>query len=432
MRVLSFSRVFASYLIPCSLPLIAAGADSWPQWRGPDQNGIAPHGDYPTEWSEDSGIAWKIELDGPGGSTPVVAGDHAFLTIGNDDKNHVIAVNTSDGTIDWKAQLGDDRGGKHKKGSGANPSAVTDGSVVVAYFRSGDLGCVDLEGNVKWHVNLQDKYGEDTLWWDLGSSPMITDNLVVVVVMQTGPSYLVAFDKNSGEVVWKQDRNVDAPEEAAQSYSTPLAVTVKGKKAIAVMGADHLTLHDQATGTQLGILGGFNPTGHKFFRSISSPVASGNVIVCPYARGDTTTGVDMDALADGAGQDAILWHREGFGSDVPTPAAIGDNVYLISDGKQTRGTVTCVDLKSGKTKWEVKTPKSRISFTASPLAAGNRLYVTSENGTTFVIGPLDADQPELISTNELEDDTPFTVASPVPVEGGLLIRTKTTLYRVGK
>lgn len=414
----------------------ALADEGWSQWRGGSQNGIAPAGNYPTTWSETDSIDWKIEIPGPGGSTPVVAGDQAFLTYGttvSEDStgtNHLMSVNVKSGDVKWQAVFGNDRGGKHKKGSGANPSAVTDGDVVVAYFRSGDVGCVDMNGDTKWHVNIQDMYGEDTLWWDLGSSPMLADDLVVLAIMQTGPSYLVALDKNTGDVKWKVSRDLGAPEEAAQSYSTPLAVTVNGSEAIAVMGADHLTLHDRATGKQIAQLGGFNPTAHKYFRSISSPVASGNVVVCPYARGATLTGVDMDSLADGNGKDAILWHHDDLGSDVPTPASVGSDVYLVSDGKQSRGLVACVDVKTGDVKWEVQTPKSRISFTSSPLVAGNHLYVTSENGTTFVIGPLDADKPALVATNTVDDDASFTVASPVPAASGLLLRTKTHLYRI--
>lgn len=428
MRML-LSPLFIVVVLSCWLSPASAN-DSWSQWRGADQNGVAPGSGYPRQWSEGNGIAWNIEIPGDGGSTPVIAGNTAYITSGIEGKNTLLAIDTEEGTIQWQATLGEDRGGKHRKGSGSNPSAVTDGERVIAYFRSGDIGCVDTSGEIQWQLNLQDRFGEDTLWWDLGTSPLLTDSAVIVAVMQTGPSYLVALDKKTGEQLWKQDRMLGAPEEAAQSYTTPLKVTCDGQEAIAVMGADHLTLHRIDTGKEIAKLGGFNPAQEKFFRSISSPVADGNIIVCPYARGATLTAVNMDQLAQGAGQDSIVWFRDRLGSDVPTPAANNGRVYVVGDQKRNKGLISCLDLHSGDALWEVRLPKSRIGYSSSPMVAGNYLYVTSENATTYVIGPLDQAQPELVATNTLGDDAPFTVASPVPVDNDLLIRSRHHLYRV--
>ena len=405
--------------------------DLWPQWRGATQTGVAPDGDYPVKWDETNNVIWKQSLPGLGGSTPVIANSFGFLTYGDDGKNHLAAINLRDGKTRWTQQFGSDRGNKHRKGSGSNPSAVTDGQHVFAYFRSGDVGCTDLDGNVQWTTNLQDRFGEDTLWWDLGTSPLLTDKAVVIAVMQSGPSYLVALEKTTGELMWRTERMLDAPKEAAQSYATPLWVEIDDKKIIAVMGADHLTLHNATTGEEIGRLGGFNPEGEEFFRSISSPVASGDLIVCPYARGATLTCVNMRLLAEGKGEDSIVWFRDDLGSDVPTPAILDNNLYVVNDGKSNRGLVSCLDLATGKTLWTVQTRKSRHGFSCSPLVAGNHLYVTGENATTFVIGPLDSKMPELLESNELGDDEPFTVASPVPEKDSLIIRTRNSLYCVG-
>ncbi|MDA8744700.1 PQQ-like beta-propeller repeat protein [Rubripirellula amarantea] len=426
------TRLNLTLSVICCLCLSTAlnAQERWPQWRGASQQGATQGNGFPLQWSENEGIQWKTEIAGQGSSTPVTDSGVAYLTAGSDGKNTLIAVGLDDGKVLWQTQIGEDRGQKHKKGGGSNPSAVVDDGLVYAYFRSGDLACVNADGKVVWQTNLQEEFGEDTLWWDLGSSPLLTPDAVVVAVMQTGPSYLVAYDKKSGDMLWKEDRNVDAPKEAAQSYSTPLLTKVNGQSVIAVMGADHLTLHDASTGKTLGSLGGFNPTNHEFFRSISSPVAAGNLIVCPYARGETITCVDMSKLIAGAGEDAIVWSRDDVGSDVPTPAIVGKSVYVVSDGKQSRGTVYNLNLNSGETTWEVSVPKSRIGFSSSPLVAGDHLYVTGEDGKTHVIGPLSADHPSVVSSNPLSDDEPFTTASPVPYDGDLLIRTKNFLHRL--
>lgn len=338
-----------------------------------------------------------------------------------------MAVDAESGEVLWDAALGEDRGGKHKKGSGSNPSPTTDGEYVFAYFRSGDLACVDLSGKVLWQHNLQESYGEDTLWWDLGSSPVLTDEAVVVAVMQTGPSYLVAFDKQSGQVLWKTDRQLSAPEEAAQSYTSPLTVSVGGRKLIAVLGADHLTLHDAASGEELARLGGFNPTGDGYFRSIASPVIDGEIIVCPYARGSSLTAVDMRKLLDGQGEQAILWQHDDLGADVPTPAARDGRLYLCGD----KGEVRSLDMQTGKTIWELELPKNRNQYSSSPLVTDSHLYLTREDGMVFVVAlPSRDGEAELVAENDLGDDGQYTVASPVPIDGDLLFRTRSKLHRI--
>jgi outer membrane protein assembly factor BamB len=136
----------------------------------------------------------------------------------------------------------------------------------------------------------------------------------------------------------------------------------------------------------------------------------------------------MSELAAGKGKDAIAWFRDDLGSDVPTPSAVNGRVYLAGD----KGLVSALDIETGNTLWQLELPKSRVAITSSPLVAGNHLYITREDATTYVIGPLDQSQPELLSTNELADSEPFTVASLVPLDNGFLLRSKTSLYRLGE
>ena len=418
---------------------------NWPQWRGPSASGRGDAGDHvPLQWSDEENVVWSTEIAGLGGSTPAVMGDVAYLTSGIEQKNTLMAVSLADGEVRWTVSLGSDAGNKHRKGGGSNPSpivgTIADGSTVaVAYFRSGDVAGVSARGEKLWHWNLQERFGDDTLWWDLGSSPALIDGDPVLAVVQTGPSYLVRLDLATGEVVWKADRDVEAPEEAAQTYSTPIEVQAGEKRVIAMLGADHLTLHDIDSGAMLATLGGFNPTGNKYFRSIASPVASGGDIVFPYARGETVTLIDAEKMLatkrPGATFDnspAVRWHVDWIGSDVPTPAVDDAAVYMVDDSKAGKGTVAALSLADGQTIWKLQLPKSRHGYSSSPLIYANHLFVTREDGLTHVMGPIDAPEPKLVSDNALSDDEPYTVASPVPVDGGLLIRTRHRLYRIGQ
>jgi outer membrane protein assembly factor BamB len=235
-----------------------------------------------------------------------------------------------------------------KDGTGANPSVVTDGKHVFAYFKSGDFGGFTVDGQPLWHHNLQDMYGEDTLWWDLGTSPVLTENAVVIACMHSGPSYLAAFKKDTGELLWKHDRELGAPEEAAQSYATPVVVTEDGSETIVVLGADHVTAHDAATGAETWRLGGLNPTAHKYFRSIASAAVSEGIVVAPYARGDSLTAVRMGGKGD-VTKTHVLWSNTGTSADVPTPAIADGRIYNCRDNGENRGVVDCLDLLTGKT-----------------------------------------------------------------------------------
>lgn len=432
-----FTRLTIASIAALSLSIAIGSADghaddpnSWPQWRGTGQNGVATGSGYPTTWSETKSVQWKTELSGVGGSTPVIAGSIAYLTAGVDGQNTLIAIDLESGDQLWSTSIGEDRGNKHRKGSGSNPSVVIDDERLFAYFRSGDLACVNFDGEIQWQSNLQERFGEDTLWWDLGSSPTLINDLVVVAVMQSGPSYLVAYERKSGELAWKTDRVLGAPEEAAQSYATPIGLA--DENLIAVMGADHLTIHSASDGREVGRVGGFNPDQDKRFRSIASPAVQGDLIVCPYSRGATVTTCRISDVIAGKGRDSIVWFRDDLGSDVPTPAVHEGRVYFVGDSKTDRGKISSVDLETGKTLWSLELPRSRIGFSSSPLVAGNRLYVTGEDASTYVIGPLDAEQPTVLETNRLGDDAPHTVASPVPFEDSLIQRTRHAIYRLGE
>ena len=404
----------------------SAMADNWPGWRGPTSNGVAATGEYPTSWSALENVAWKIKLDGRGASTPIVWENNILLTMGRGGKNVLISYDRS-GKQNWELEVGTEDAGKHKKASGSNPSCVTDGKLVFAYFKSGDLVASDLQGNLKWHHNVQEMFGEDTLWWDLGTSPILTKAHVIITVMQTGPSYLAAFDKASGKSAWKVDRNLDAPEEAAQAYSTPVVEMVDGQERIFVLGADHATGHDAATGKELWRAGGLNPDLETRFRSISGPVLAGNMLIAPYARGGSVTGI----LLGGSGNvtsSHVAWTAREVGSDVPTPTFLGDRLFVCLDGGKSKGSLVTLDLKTGKVVDELLLEKNRNGFSSSPILAGHHLYITREDGTTFVVDV--AGKAKVVATNSLGDE--FTVATPVPVDGQILLRTYEHLYCIGK
>ncbi|AMV21449.1 PQQ-binding-like beta-propeller repeat protein [Planctomyces sp. SH-PL14] len=412
------AAAFSLAALLCSSPILA---DNWPNWRGPQHNGVAA-GAFPIEWSGEKNLKWKIDLPS-GGSTPIVWEGRIYVTCGKEGKNILVALDLN-GKTAWEAVIGDERKGKHQKATGANPSAVTDGQVIAVYYKSGDVAGVDRSGKVLWEKNLQKEYGEDTLWWDLGTSPVMTKNHVIVTVMQSepSPSYLAALDKKTGEIAWKVDRNVPAPKEAAQSYTTPVVLQHGGKEIVVVLGADHVTAHDAANGQELWRVGGLNPEQNGFFRSISSPVIDGNIVVAPYARGNSLTAIRLGGTGD-VTKSHVQWTKGELSADVPTPVAHNGKVYVATD----KGKAGCLNVETGDEVWTASLPKNRLAYSASPVLANGHLYLTREDGTTFV---LDAASGKLLATNPLPQEEK-TVATPVLVNGNVLLRTFEHLYCFG-
>ena len=414
--------------LPVAARRAAKGLSSWPNWRGPLLDGVAGGSGYATSWSPTENVRWKVALPGLGASTPVVWGERLVLTCGIDGHDGVICFDRAGKEL-WRQQLGEVRPGKHKKATGCNSSPVTDGEHVWVYFKSGELACLSLAtGAVVWKTNLQDRFGEDTLWWDLGTSPVLTDTAVVVAVMQTGPSYLAAFDRLTGELLWKHDRMLDAPEEAAQSYSTPVVLTGnpawrEPAEMLVVLGADHVTAHDAVDGREHWRVGGLNPTGHKFFRSIASPVVAGEYVIAPYARGKSVTVIRRGGSGDVTASH-VAWMREPLGADVPTPAVRDGRMVIAGD----KGEVSCLDIATGKTFWEGQLPKNRNAYSASPVIVDGRVMLTREDGHAWLLAwPTEAADQAFTVVGEGTVDE-MTVATPVCVDGEIFLRTHDSLW----
>jgi outer membrane protein assembly factor BamB len=397
---------------------LVLAAENWPQWRGPLGTGVAADGEYPIEFSSDNGLAWKVELPGLGASTPAVWGERIFVTCGIEGQDGIVCYDM-DGKELWQKQLGPERAGKHRNGSGSNPSPVTDGERVIVYYKSGTVACLDLDGKLRWKTNLQDRYGEDTLWWDLGTSPVLAGDRVIVAAIHEGPSYLVALDLSNGEVLWKTDRDYDNARESDQAYTTPQVVELDGKDVVVTWGADHLTGHSVESGKLLWESGGFNPDNEGMWRVIASAAIDDGIAVVPYGRGDFLAGVRLGGEGD-ITESNRLWTKPRIGSDVPTAVIRDGKAYALTD----MGRITCVELETGDEVWSANLPRNRKKYYASPVLAGDLLYCTREDGTVFV-GRVSEGGFEQLAENAMGETI---IATPAPINGGLLIRGAEHLF----
>jgi outer membrane protein assembly factor BamB len=411
----------AVVIVITSVEFSPAAEENWPQWRGPRGTGVAADGEYPVKFSNNEGVAWKVKLPGTGSSTPAVWGNQVFVTCQIDGRDSIVCYDMK-GQEQWQRKFGPGREGKKARvGTGSNPSPVTDGKHVIAYFKSGTIACLDVGGRELWKHNLQEQYGEDTLWWDLGTSPVLVGGRAIVAVMHEGPSYLVAFDLESGEVAWKQEREYDNEPESDQAYTTPQVVRQNGKDVIVTWGADHLTGHDASSGKLLWQSGGFNPENKGMWRVIASAPIEDGVAIVPYGRGEFVAGVRVGGDGDVTKSNRV-WEKRGrgLGSDVPTPVVANGRAYLLSD----TGRVSCRDMRTGEEIWAFDLPRNRNKYYASPVLAGDKLYCTREDGTIFV-GRVSDDGYEELEENKMGE---WVIATPVPIRGGLLIRGETHLF----
>lgn len=396
----------------------------WPKWRGPDDTGSSPLVGLPIEWNAEN-VQWKTELAGKGCSTPIVWHNTIYVTAPIDDNDGLIALDAN-GKSKWNVQFGSENPGKHRNGSGCNASPTTDGKHVFVYFKSGTLAAVDFQGKTAWKINLVERYGPDTLFWDHGTSPVLTKDYVVMARMHGGESWLAAFDKATGELAWKVARNYETPIECDHGYSTPVVIDFHGEESLLTWGAEHLTIHHAKTGKLVWTCGGFNPEGNKLWPTIATPVVVGDVAVIAYGRNDRGIprlhGVRLDGTGDVTATNR-LWDRDDIGTFVPSPAVYQEKIYLVGD----KGKVTCFAPATGKTIWEGDFPKHRARYYGSPLIAGGTLYAPREDGIISVADVREGFQ--MLGENDMGESV---IASPVPVPGRLLLRGTESLFCVGK
>lgn len=403
---------------------IADESPEWRSWRGPLGNGSVEKGNYPDKFGKDDYL-WRTKLPGKGCSTPILLQDTIFLTAPADGNDALLCYDAQ-GAEKWRTVFGKENTGKHRNGSGSNASPVTDGKGVFVFFKSGTFAAVELDGKVRWKTDLVERFGKDTLFWDHGTSPVLTEKYVIMARMHEGESWVAAFDKVSGEIVWKVNRNYQTPVECDHGYSTPLVIQHQGKEAILVWGAEHITIHDSTDGHVVWSCGNFNPEGHKLWPAIASPVIVDDMVVIAYGRNDRGTPLLFGVRLTGSGdvtKTNHVWKRDDVGTFVPTPVVYKGNVVLVRD----RGEVECINPATGKTVWTGAFPKNRANFYASPLIAGEKLFAPREDGTVFVASVAN-NKFELLAENDMAESV---IGSPVPTANRILIRGETHLFGIG-
>jgi outer membrane protein assembly factor BamB len=385
-------------------------------------NGFVAETNLPLRWSTTENVTWKLALPDFSGSTPIVWNDRIFLSIADGTELYLLCVDRSKGPALWKQHLGTGNA-KVRKQNMSSPSPVTDGKLVWVMTGTGVLKAFDFDGKQLWARDIQQEYGRFGLNWGYASSPLLHKGVLYVEVLHgmktDDPSYVLAIDGTTGKTRWRVERPTDAMSESPDAYTTPALLRYDNKEEIVISGGDYVTGHDLATGAELWRAGGLNPNRDRNYRIVASPfVADGMIFVSSRVR-------PLLALRAGGRGDVskshLVWTTD-QGPDVPTPATDGKHIYILND----RGILWCRDAKTGAEVWGNQRVRPG-TYSASPLVADGKLYVTSEDGVTTV---LEAGAVfKVLAENDLSD---YTLSSIAVSDGQLFMRTTQHLYCIGK
>lgn len=415
--------------------------NSWPQWRGPTANGVAPAGNPPVEWSETRNIAWKVALPGKGHSTPIIWGNQIFIQaavetekaaaaapgnaapeqrimrmpVNRASKVHrfvLLSLDRQSGKVLWERTVREGRPeeGTHEFGSWASASPVTDGENLYAFFGSRGLYCFDLKGKLLWErdfgkMSIKMEFGE-------GSSPALYKDKVIVTWDHEGPSFITVLDKKTGKELWKVDR------EEKTSWASPFVVETGGKAQVVTSATQRIRSYDPETGQLIWQCGGMTAN------VIPMPVESNGIVYLMSGfRGNALLAIRLaEARGDITDSAAIVWKTSSDTPYTPSPLLYQDRLYFL---KANNGILSCLEARDGKPNYSNQRLEGIANIFTSPVAADNRIYIVGQNGTMYVVrtGPAF----EVLSKNSLEDNF---IASPAIVGKQLFLRGYKNLYCV--
>ena len=388
----------------------AEGERYWPRWRGPSGQGVVTDTGYPDTWTETTNVLWKTEVPGRGHSSPIVWDDRIFLTTSRNRGRQVsiLSFRRSDGQLLWEA---DAPAGQaeyvHNKNSPAAATATTDGERVYASFGSRGMLAVDFAGNLIWHRDL----GRIDNYHGPAGSPLLYQDSVIIYQDQSGSAFVTALDARTGQIRWRTER------EARVGWGTPIAITVGDHDELIVSSQRLVQSYDPVTGDELWRCDGM------LREVIPTPVVGHGLVFCASGRAGPTLAIRPGGQGD-VTQTHLEWKTTRGSPFVPSPVIYGDYLYQVNDMSSI---ITCLNAKTGETVWQERLGRPRREgISASPVIVDDKLFVTNDEGQTFVLrtGP----NFEILHINDIGART---LASPALVDGIWYMRTSRELIAIG-
>jgi len=424
-------------------------ADNWPQFRGPTGDGIATAENVPLDFGEESNIAWKTDLPGRGWSSPIFDGEAFWLTTaiekfpteeerielfkkqGVEEKKFkqlqvassieltVLKVDPNSGEIllERPLQSVPNPEAIHSLNSYASPTPVLSGDLVIAHFGSFGTYALDHKTEkVVWERKIKIDHSVGP-----GSSPFIADNLLILICDGTDQQFVTALQVSTGETVWRTDRPaMRAPKgDQKKAYCTPILIKDRaGRDQLICMGAQWLISYEPKTGKEI-----WRFDHGSGFSVVPRPVFSDKHQLVYISTGfgkPKLMAIRVDGSGDITKQDKVAWEDPKRIPAKPSPLLVGDELYLISDG----GVGSCFDAATGILHWNERIDGN---YSASPLFADGKIYLGNQEGTVTVFAPKKTYRE--MAKNQIAGSI---MASPIALDGALILRSDTALYRFGK
>lgn len=402
-----------------TLALVAAArplAADWPQFRGPEGDGSSAAEGLPVRWSDTEGVVWKTPIPGLGWSSPVVGGESVYLTTavpeGEGHSLRLVCVDARTGAVRWNNEVFRQATSveMHEKNSHASPTPIVTADAVYVHFGPHGTARTTRDGEVVWRTNLPYKPVHGT-----GGSPALAGDLLVICCDGGDEQFVVGLDIATGAVRWKTPRGTKPGR--GFSFSTPLVCTVGDRTMAVCPGSGAVCAYDPRTGAELWRVD--YPGGYSV---IPRPVLAGGLVFVGSGY-DKAVLLAIDPTGNGDVTDThVRWRMDRAAPHTPSPLVVGAELYCVSDN----GIATCVDARTGAEHW-----RERLggNFSASPFAAGGKVYFQEESGETIVV-EAGRTFTEVARSRLAEGERTF--ASYAVAGPALLIRTESHLYRVGR
>ena len=420
-RHVCFYNLTAVVLVAaCSSPV---WAEPWTRFRGPNGTGVAADvGSLPVRWSADAGLVWKTPVPS-GASSPIIVGDLVVLTgysgYGEDLENpgdraslrlHVLALSKLDGRLIWQLDLEPSESEQEATPriadhGYASPTPCSDGEFIFAAFGPSGVVCCSLEGKELWRTSI----GTGVAGFGAAASPIEHGRLVYINAAIESKS-LVALDKQTGEVVWRN-------EDVARAWTTPVIVELSD-------GAAELVMHHK------DVIRGYAPTTGEVLwecRGIPDYVVPGIVVVgetlyCSGGRQNRTIAVRAGGRGD-VTETHKLW-EVGVGANVTTPLFHAGYLYWSHD----KGLAQCLAAVDGETLFRERY-EVRDRVYASLVAGDEKFYAQLRDGTCLVLAA--KPEYEVLAENKLGNGEELFSATPALVDGQIFLRSSAAVYCIG-
>ena len=395
--------------VAVAVELLPPAATDYVSYRGAGRDGVVPAAS--ADFTRPPKEVWRVGV-GDGFAGMAVAGDRLVTLEQIGTREAVVGYDAADGRELWRQET--DARFTESTGNGPRSTPAVDGREVYALGAVGHLSRVDLAtGELAWQVDAFDRFGLDNATWGTAGSPLLAGDLVIANVGSPGSGGLTAFDRETGETVWRHDEPApagsDGPRNAA-GYSSPMLATFGNEEVVLLFDGEGLRAHDPADGTELW----FAPFGNEFLVNVAQPLVypDGRVFVCgSYGMGGQMLRVDGREVE-------TLWKdRRLMKCKFSSPVAYEGHIYGLSEG-----ILECLS-EDGERAWK----RGRYGH-GQLLLAGNTLVILSEDGRVVFVEATPEEHRELV--NEPVIDDPKVWNPPTLSAGRLFVRGAGAMVRL--